>query len=98
LGGTFARPRSHSSVTAETKTLIPPVPVNISNCGEITIIKQTAPRGVNQDFSFTSTIPTPASGSTTPLCTSDTTPSAFTLNDNGNSGKTLGSSLPADNS
>src|SRR6266702_569943 len=40
-----------------------------------------------KDFSFTSTIPNPPAGSpppTTPDCSADTTPSSFTLNDNGN--------------
>jgi len=57
--------------------------VNISNCGEIKIIKNTDPRGLDQDFSYTSTIPNPAVGSTTPLCTTDASPSSFTLNDHG---------------
>ena len=39
---------------------------------------------MNANFSFTSTIPNPATGSSQPSCTADTTPAAFTLNDNGN--------------
>jgi hypothetical protein len=72
----------------------------IQNCGEIKIIKQTDPRGQNQDFSFTSSIPSPGtSNPPVPDCTrSPANPSSFTLNDNGNAGKTLGSPLPADNS
>jgi hypothetical protein len=74
-----------SSFTSELKDFIAPIPVNISNCGSIKIIKRTAPtRGINKDFSFTSNIPDPATGSTQPTCTTDTTPSSFTLNDNGN--------------
>jgi hypothetical protein len=98
FGSAFVKSRSSSSFPAEVKDFIAPVPVNISNCGTVTIIKQTDPRGQNQDFSFTSTIPNPAAGSTTPTCTSDVTPSSFTLNDNGNAGKTLFSTDPAQNS
>ncbi len=72
---------SGQSFTSTLKDFIAPIPVNISNCGEIKIIKHTDPRGVNQNFSFTSNIPDPVGASTTPSCTSDTTPSAFTLND-----------------
>ena len=84
FGSAFLKSRSSSSFTAELKDYVAPVPINISNCGEVRIIKHTAPRGLNQSFSFTSTIPNPASGSTTPSCTADSTPSAFSLNDNGN--------------
>jgi len=55
----------------------------ISNCGEVKIIKHTNPRGVDQDFSFTSTL----TGDEV-TCTLDTdtvdTKASFTLNDNGN--------------
>src|SRR6266487_2156430 len=75
-----------TSFSAEVKDFIAPQPINISNCGTVNIIKRTDPRGINQDFSFTSTIPNPSAGSTppTPDCSADTTPSSFTLNDNGN--------------
>jgi hypothetical protein len=84
FGSAFLKSRSSASFPAEVKDFIAPIPVNISNCGEIEIIKHTDPRGVNQSFSYTSTIPNPPTGSTTPSCTTDTTPSAFTLNDSGN--------------
>src|SRR6266571_4623050 len=84
FGSTFLKSRSSSSFTAEIKDFIAPVPVNISNCGEVVIIKHTDPRGINQSFSYTSTIPNPVGASTSPTCTSDATPSAFTLNDSGN--------------
>jgi hypothetical protein len=54
----------------------------ISNCGEVKIIKQTNPRGLNQEFGFTSTL----AGSEID-CTqnvSPETPTSFSLNDNGN--------------
>jgi hypothetical protein len=84
FGSAFLKSRSSSSFGAEVKDFIAPQPINISNCGRIKIIKRTDPRGINQSFSFTSTIPNPASGSTTPTCTGDTTPSSFSLNDSGN--------------
>jgi hypothetical protein len=84
FGSAFLKSRASASFGAEVKDFVAPVPVNISNCGRVTIIKHTAPRGLNQDFSYTSTIPNPAAGSTTPTCASDSTPSAFTLNDSGN--------------
>ncbi len=87
FGSAFLKSRASASFGAEVKDFVAPVPVNISNCGRVTIIKHTDPRGINQDFSYTSTIPNPVGTVTppTPNCTSDTTPAAFTLNDNGNS-------------
>jgi hypothetical protein len=79
FGSTFLKSRSSSSFTAEVKDFIAPVPVNISNCGAVKIIKHTDPRGVNQSFNYTSTI---AGASLT--CSADTTPASFSLNDNGN--------------
>jgi len=87
LGSTFLKSRASSSFTAEVKDFVAPVPVNISNCGSVTIIKHSDPRGLNQDFSYTSTIPNPTGTVTTtstPYCQLDTSPSSFTLNDNGN--------------
>ena len=84
FGSAFVRSRSSSSFTAEIKDFIAPIPVNISNCGTINVIKHSDPRGVNQNFGFTSSIPNPAAGQTpptTPDCTIDTTPQGFTLND-----------------
>jgi hypothetical protein len=86
FGSAFLKSRSSASFPAEVKDFVAPVPVNISNCGGVTIIKHTDPRGINQDFSYTSTIPDPGSSSATD-CTAnsaDPTPSSFTLNDNGN--------------
>ncbi len=84
FGSVFLKSRASASFGAEVKDFVAPVPVNISNCGAVRIIKHTDPRGLNQDFSYTSTIANPVGGSTTPTCTSDSTPSSFTLNDNGN--------------
>lgn len=79
FGSAFLKSRSSSSFPAEVKDFIAPKPVNISNCGEIRIIKQTNPRGVNKSFSFTSTIPKSST------CVETEDPSSFTLNDKGNS-------------
>ena len=69
---------SGNSGTAQMKDLVGPGNFNLTNCGQIKVIKQTNPRGLNQAFSFTSTIPATAT------CTLDATPDAFTLNDSGN--------------
>jgi hypothetical protein len=71
---------SGNSGTAQMKDLVGPGNFNLTNCGEIKIIKRTNPRGLNQDFSYTSNI---AGGQLS--CTGDSTPASFTLNDNGNS-------------
>src|SRR6266545_1965231 len=83
FGSAFLKSRASASFPAEVKDFVAPIPVNISNCGRVTIIKNTDPRGLNQDFTYTSTIPNPAAGQTPPSpdCTSDTSPSSFTLND-----------------
>ena len=78
FGSTFLKSRSSASFPAEVKDFIAPEPVNISNCGAVRIIKQTNPRGANQNFDFTSTIPP---GST---CVEDKEPASFKLNDNEN--------------
>jgi hypothetical protein len=83
FGSAFVKSRASASFTAEAKDFIAPVPINISNCGTVNIIKHTDPRGIDQNFSYTSTIPNPTAGQTPPSpdCSLDTTPSSFTLND-----------------
>jgi hypothetical protein len=77
FGKAFAVSRSSgNSATAQMKDLAGPGDFELQNCGDITIIKRTNPRGVDQDFSFTSNI----AGSELE-CTADTTPASFTLND-----------------
>jgi hypothetical protein len=105
FGSTFLKSRSSASFTAEIKDFIAPVPVNISNCGEIKIIKQTDPRGQNQVFGFTSaSLPLPPSSTAGGVtCPGNSTAGvqadgSFCLNDTGNTGKTLGSTDPAQNS
>jgi hypothetical protein len=71
FGKAFGVSRSSgNSGTAQMKDLVGPANFSISNCGTITVIKRTAPRGVNQSFGYTTT--------------GGLTPSTFTLNDNGN--------------
>jgi hypothetical protein len=84
---------SGNSGTAQMKDLVGPGNFSLQNCGSVTVIKQTNPRGLNQAFDFTSTL----AGSQM-VCTADATPASFTLNDTGNAGKTLGSTDAAQNS
>jgi hypothetical protein len=56
LGSAFLKSRASASFPAEVKDFIAPQPVNISNCGKITIIKHTNPRGVDQVFDYTSNL------------------------------------------
>jgi hypothetical protein len=84
FGSAFLKSRASASFGAEVKDFVAPVPVNISNCGHIKIIKNTDPRNLDQDFTYTSTIPNPPDPTAdprTPQCSTDPTPSSFTLND-----------------
>jgi hypothetical protein len=85
LGDAWLKSRSSgNSFNSELKDFIAPIPINISNCGEIKIIKHSDPRGINQDFGFASDLgdPTPpVTVDSQPFCQADTSPSAFTLND-----------------
>jgi Prealbumin-like fold domain len=83
LGSAFLKSRASASFPAEVKDFVAPQPVNISNCGRVIIKKRTNPRGINQQFSFTSNL-----AGTTLSCTqpSPETPTSFSLNDSGNSG------------
>jgi hypothetical protein len=96
FGSAFVRSRSSTSFTAEIKDFIAPIPINISNCGSIKIIKHTDPRGINQVFSYTSNLPAepagtvggvPQGGVTCPGNSSAGVQSdgSFCLNDAGNS-------------
>lgn len=74
----------------------------ISNCGEIKIIKQSNPRGLDQKFSFTSNLLPNTQAGGVPCTTGGSAGVAangsFCLNDSGNAGKTLGSTTAANNS
>jgi hypothetical protein len=62
FGSAFLKSRSSSSFPAEVKDFVAPVPVNISNCGSVKIIKHTDPRGKDQVFSYTSNLPAQPAG------------------------------------
>lgn len=65
----YVKSRSAVSFSSEIKDFIAPVHLSITACGGITIIKHTAPRGLDQSFGYTTT---------------GTGLSAFSLNDKGN--------------
>lgn len=69
----YVKSRSSTSFTSEIKDFIAPVSLHFSNCGKLTIIKHTSPRGLDQAFSYST------SGGLLPA------PGTFSLNDNGNS-------------
>jgi hypothetical protein len=54
FGSAFLKSRSSSSFPAEVKDFIAPVPVHISNCGEVKIRKVTSPAG-GTGFDYTTT-------------------------------------------
>jgi hypothetical protein len=68
FGSVYLKSRSSSSFTSELKDFIAPVPINISNCGNIIIRKVTipSPDPTNTNFAYTTTSPaaTPLSPST----------------------------------
>jgi hypothetical protein len=84
---TFVKSRSSSAFGAEVKDFIAPIPTTISNCGEIKIIKNTDPRNIDQDFSYSTNV---HSGSATGAATFSKAPDStgitttFTLNDGAN--------------
>jgi len=84
FGSVYVKSRSSTSFTSEIKDFIAPVEFKANNCGKLTIIKHTNPRGLNQNFSYSTT--------------GGLTPSTFTLNDNGNtSGDSSGNTQVFDN-
>ncbi|HSK14823.1 MAG TPA: prealbumin-like fold domain-containing protein [Gaiellaceae bacterium] len=96
FGKAYAVSRSSgNSANAQMKDIAGPGDFSLQNCGTIIIKKRTDPRGVDQDFGFTSNI----AGSEL-LCSPDTTPASFTLNDAAGSDTTpptVGNTLRCDN-
>ncbi len=86
FASTYLSSRASASFGAEKKDFVAPVPTTISNCGQVTIIKHTDPRGVDQAFSYDSNVAgtTTAAGAT--AC--PTGAAAFSLNDIGNTATT----------
>lgn len=75
FGSGYVKSRSSTSFTSEIKDFIAPIPLNFSNCGKLTIVKNTNPRNLDQNFSYSTT--------------GGLDPSTFTLNDvNGAPGNT----------
>jgi hypothetical protein len=54
FGRAYLKSRSSDSFTAALKDFIAPIPVNINNCGSITIVKDVNPEPDGSDFAFTS--------------------------------------------
>jgi Prealbumin-like fold domain len=68
FGTASAKSRSSgSSVTSSLTDLAGPFPINLNNCADITVIKQTDPDGATQSFDFTTT----GTGYTTPFSLTD---------------------------
>jgi hypothetical protein len=77
FGNSYAVSRSSgNSGTAQMKDLVGPVPFTLQNCGTVVIKKRTNPRGLDQNFTFTSNL-----AGAQLSCSADTTPASFTLND-----------------
>jgi hypothetical protein len=68
----YVKSRSSTSFTSEIKDFIAPVTLSANNCGTITVIKHTNPRGLSQSFGYHTT--------------GGLSPATFSLNDTGNSG------------
>jgi prealbumin domain-containing protein len=83
FGSVFLKSRASASFGSEVKDFVAPVQVNISNCGEVIIVKNTDPRGISQDFAFQSTVTGTIKGTTT-AC-----PASYSLNDGSSSINTL---------
>ena len=77
FGSAFLKSRSSTSFTSQLKDYIAPVPVNISNCGSITVKKETDPDGAAGSFGFTTT--------------GGLSPATFSLSDGGS--RTYGNAL-----
>jgi hypothetical protein len=74
FGSAYVKSRSSTSFTSEIKDFIAPVSISFSNCAQLTIVKNTNPRGLDQNFSYSTT--------------GGLDPSTFTLNDAGTNTQT----------
>jgi hypothetical protein len=80
FASTFLKSRASASFPAEVKDFVAPVPTTISNCGRVTIIKNTDPRGLDQNFSYASNVTgTTLADPTSSACATG----SYTLNDAG---------------
>ncbi len=65
FGSAMLKSRSSDSFTSQLKDFIAPLPINLSNCAQVIIRKQTTPDGATTKFGFTKAFPTdPASANT----------------------------------
>ena len=84
FGSVYVKSRSSTSFTSEIKDFIAPVTFKANNCGKLTIIKHTNPRGLDQAFTYSTT--------------GGLSPAAPSLNDKGNTtGDSAGNTQVYDN-
>jgi hypothetical protein len=72
FGSAMLKSRSSDSFTSQLKDFVAPVSINLQNCGQVIIRKQTTPDGATAQFGFTKT-----------FGTDPATPNTFTLTDDG---------------
>jgi Prealbumin-like fold domain len=72
FGSTQLKSRSSDAFSSQLKDFIRPIPINLTNCGNVIIRKQTDPDGESQLFDYTKAFPTdPASSDTFQLADGD---------------------------
>lgn len=72
FGSTQLKSRSSDAFSSQLKDFIRPIPINLTNCGNVIIRKQTDPDGETQLFDYTKAFPTdPASSNTFQLADGD---------------------------
>ena len=81
FGSVYLKSRSSDSFTAALKDFIEPLQTNISNCGSVTVIKNTVPSSLDGTFSYTKTFDSdPATANNFDITTSGGTGSAVFTN------------------
>lgn len=72
FGSAMLKSRASDSLTAQMKDFIAPVPIDLQNCGNVIIRKQTLPDGATAEFGYTKS-----------FGTDPVSPDTFTLSDDG---------------
>ncbi|GAA5162200.1 MSCRAMM family protein [Ornithinimicrobium tianjinense] len=73
FGSAMLKSRSSDSFTSQLKDFVAPIPLTLTNCGQVEITKQTTPDGSTQLFDYTKAFGTdPATGNTFDLADGDT--------------------------